>query len=356
MLRPVRKVSEADLAAFRARLVNRDDVYAQQWADGAGWSRVAAPVTDKVLRAHLSGGVTVGFYAPDLDGNTRWVCVDFDTDDGLERGQHLQATLAEDGLPSVVELSAHGRCHLWLFFDTPTPAAPLRRGILAVLESLGWTVEPGVLEVFPKHDSIAPDGYGSLVRAPMGRHRKVGGEIFPVLRRDEATGETLRGGLATLLRAPAADPSYLTALAPAETAAAPIEPLTRRQPLEPGQRSPLTEAIYARTSVRQLMAERGISVGRTGKARCPFHDDRRPSFQDYGSHFYCFGCGARGDVITLYQRFQRLPDRWRAREALAEKLGLDPDEIRSAGRGQSVRRGEPRVIQLSFWRELTRSA
>lgn len=355
MLRPVRKVSEADLAAFRRRLVNRDDVYAQQWVDGAGWSRVAAPVTDKVLRAHLNGGVTVGFYTPDRAGNTRWVCVDFDTDDGLERGQRLQATLAEASLPAVVELSAHGRCHLWLFFDTPTPAAPARRGIMAVLASLGWAVEPGVLEVFPKHDVIAPDGYGSLVRGPLGRHRKVGGEIFPLLRRAAATGETLRGGLATLLRAPAADPARLAALAPAETAAAPIEPPAHRPP-EPGQRSPLTEAIYARTSVRALMAERGIPVGRTGKARCPFHDDHRPSFQDYGSHFYCFGCGARGDVITLYQRFQRLPDRWRAREALAEKLGLDPDEIRNAGRNASVRRGEPRVIQLSFWRELTRSA
>ncbi|MFN8473919.1 MAG: CHC2 zinc finger domain-containing protein [Anaerolineae bacterium] len=355
MLRPVRKVSEEDLAAFRRRLVNRDDVYAQQWADGAGWSRVAAPVTDKVLRSHLNGGVTVGFYAPDLDGNTRWVCVDFDTDDGLERGQRLQATLAEASLPSVVELSAHGRCHLWLFFDTPTPAAPLRRAIQAVLESCGWTVEPGVLEVFPKHDAIAPEGYGSLVRTPLGRHRKVGGEIFPVLRRDEATGEVLRGGLATLLRAPSADPSRLAALVPAEPPVAEVELPTRRQ-IERGQRSPLTEAIYARTSIRQLMAERGIPVSRTGKARCPFHDDRRPSFQDYGSHFYCFGCGARGDVITLYQRFQRLPDRWRAREALAEKLGLDPDEIRSAGRNHSVRRGEPRVIQLSFWRELTRSA
>ncbi len=354
MLRPVRRVSETDLAAFRRRFVNRDDAYAQQWADGGGWSRVAAPLTDRVLRAHLNGGVTVGFYTPDLVGNTRWVCVDFDTDDGLERGHQLQTRLAEAGLPAVVEMSANGRCHVWLFFDKPVPAAPARRAILAVLGACGWVVEPGAVEVFPKHDAIAPDGYGSLVRGPLGRHRKAGGEIFPVRVCDAATGELRQGGLMTLLSAPTADPNRLAALAPAETAAP--ETPTRRQFDEPGQRSPLTEAIYRRTNVRQLLAERGIPVSRTGKVRCPFHDDRRPSFQDYGTHFYCFGCGARGDVITLYERFQRLPNRWRAREALAEKLGLDPDEIRSAGRNHSVRRGEPRVIQLSFWRELTRSA
>ena len=35
---------------------------------------------------------------------------------------------------------------------------------------------------------------------------------------------------------------------------------------------------------------------------CPFHEEKTPSFKindDQGS-FYCFGCGAKGDIFTLY--------------------------------------------------------
>ena len=36
---------------------------------------------------------------------------------------------------------------------------------------------------------------------------------------------------------------------------------------------------------------------------CPFHNEKTPSCKindDYGS-FYCFGCGAKGNIFTLYQ-------------------------------------------------------
>ena len=34
-------------------------------------------------------------------------------------------------------------------------------------------------------------------------------------------------------------------------------------------------------------------------ACCPFHEDRHPSMKLYEDHFYCFACGAHGDVIDL---------------------------------------------------------
>lgn len=46
----------------------------------------------------------------------------------------------------------------------------------------------------------------------------------------------------------------------------------------------------------------GLSVSRDGMARCPFHNDRRPSLKlDEG--FYCFGCKETGDVITFVAKF-----------------------------------------------------
>ena len=35
---------------------------------------------------------------------------------------------------------------------------------------------------------------------------------------------------------------------------------------------------------------------------CPFHKEKTPSFKinDNLGSFYCFGCGAKGDLFTLY--------------------------------------------------------
>jgi DNA primase len=43
-------------------------------------------------------------------------------------------------------------------------------------------------------------------------------------------------------------------------------------------------------------------------ARCPFHEDRTPSFVVYPhtQSFYCFGCHAHGDALTFLMRAERL--------------------------------------------------
>ena len=43
-------------------------------------------------------------------------------------------------------------------------------------------------------------------------------------------------------------------------------------------------------------------AGNLYKACCPFHNEKTPSFSVYtgnDEHFYCYGCGAGGDVITF---------------------------------------------------------
>ena len=54
--------------------------------------------------------------------------------------------------------------------------------------------------------------------------------------------------------------------------------------------------------IRQAASFYGLKVGRDGMCRCPFHNDRTPSMKFYGDHYYCFGCGESGDVITLTGR------------------------------------------------------
>ncbi len=63
--------------------------------------------------------------------------------------------------------------------------------------------------------------------------------------------------------------------------------------------------------------------GANWKARCPFHNERTPSFYvsaDRGS-YYCFGCGAKGDVFSFVQAFEGL-DFVGALKLLAEKTGV----------------------------------
>jgi len=46
----------------------------------------------------------------------------------------------------------------------------------------------------------------------------------------------------------------------------------------------------------------GLRVGRSGKLRCMFHDDRSPSLHVYREPdrgWYCFGCGRGGSIYDL---------------------------------------------------------
>ncbi len=69
-----------------------------------------------------------------------------------------------------------------------------------------------------------------------------------------------------------------------------------------------------------------ISLKRRGKnlvGLCPFHNEKTPSFTVYpeSNSFYCFGCGAGGDVITFIRRMENL-DYIEAVKAVAQMAGV----------------------------------
>jgi CHC2 zinc finger/Toprim domain len=45
---------------------------------------------------------------------------------------------------------------------------------------------------------------------------------------------------------------------------------------------------------------------RQGKALCPFHKERTPSFHVFADSYHCFGCGAQGDHLTWLMEHDRL--------------------------------------------------
>ena len=81
--------------------------------------------------------------------------------------------------------------------------------------------------------------------------------------------------------------------------------------------------IKAAISVKQAAEHYGLKVNRNGMACCPFHNDRHPSLKLNEDYFFCFGCGAKGDVIDLVARLFNMSS-YEAAQKLASDFGLDP--------------------------------
>ena len=81
------------------------------------------------------------------------------------------------------------------------------------------------------------------------------------------------------------------------------------------------EIVKQSVTIREAAERYGIEVKRGGMACCPFHDDKNPSMKLNEEYFYCFGCGATGDVIDLTARLYNLSPK-EAAEKLAQDFGL----------------------------------
>ena len=92
----------------------------------------------------------------------------------------------------------------------------------------------------------------------------------------------------------------------------------------------MCENIKAAISVKQAAEHYGLKASRNGMACCPFHDDRHPSLKLNEDYFFCFGCGAKGDVIDLVARLFDLSS-YEAAQKLAADFGISTEP------GQAVR-------------------
>ena len=83
------------------------------------------------------------------------------------------------------------------------------------------------------------------------------------------------------------------------------------------------ETIKAAISVKQAAEHYGLKINRNDMVCCPFHNDRHPSLKLNEEYFFCFGCGAKGDVIDFVARLFDLSS-YEAARKLAADFGLDP--------------------------------
>lgn len=96
------------------------------------------------------------------------------------------------------------------------------------------------------------------------------------------------------------------------------------------------------------VAQRYVNLRKSGRGYvglCPFHNEKTPSFHVFEDtqSFYCFGCGAGGDVITFIRQIENL-DYVDAVRMLASQVGLDiPDEAEN-GAAAKIRR---RILEMN---------
>ena len=85
------------------------------------------------------------------------------------------------------------------------------------------------------------------------------------------------------------------------------------------------ETVKAAVPVRQAAEHYGLKVNRNGMACCPFHNDRHPSLKLNEEYFFCFGCGATGDVIDFAARLFDLSS-YEAAQRLAADFGISTEQ------------------------------
>ncbi|GGA82965.1 DNA primase [Arenimonas soli] len=104
--------------------------------------------------------------------------------------------------------------------------------------------------------------------------------------------------------------------------------------------------LLARTDIVEVVGSR-VPLKRQGReysARCPFHDERSPSFtvSPTKQFYHCFGCGAHGTAISFLMNYDRL-EFLDAVEELAKRVGMEvPRDTRQ--RNES---GESRELYLA---------
>jgi DNA primase len=101
----------------------------------------------------------------------------------------------------------------------------------------------------------------------------------------------------------------------------------------------MVEIVSARTQLRR--------VGARYTGRCPFHEERTPSFSVNAQDklYFCFGCGKGGDLISFVRETEQL-EFAEAVEWLAERFGVSVEYEEASPHADEQRRRRDRLHSL----------
>ncbi|CAN5897512.1 DEAD/DEAH box helicase [soil metagenome] len=208
----------AKIALFRSLFRGREEVYPKRFESKktgkAGYSPVCGnewvrgicekprikcgdcphqhwlPVTDEVIRWHLSGSdehgrdYVAGVYPMLLDERCFFLAVDFDEGDWSADALAYLETCERLNIPAVLERSRSGNGgHVWIFFAEALPASLARKlGAHVLTETMEQRPEAGLKSYdrfFPNQDTLPRGGFGNLIALPLQKSaREKGNSLF----------------------------------------------------------------------------------------------------------------------------------------------------------------------------------
>jgi superfamily II DNA or RNA helicase len=148
------------------------------------------PVTDEIIRFHLSGkdhagqDFVAGVYPMLADETCYFLAMDFDKESWREDVLAVMETCRLLDLPAALERSRSGNGgHVWLFFSEAVPATLARKlGSCILTETMERRPELGLASydrLFPNQDTLPKGGFGNLIALPMQKGpRENGHSVF----------------------------------------------------------------------------------------------------------------------------------------------------------------------------------
>ncbi|GAA5481318.1 TOTE conflict system archaeo-eukaryotic primase domain-containing protein [Haloferula sargassicola] len=148
--------------------------------------RAFLPVTDEVIRRHLSGkdssgaAFTAGVYPMLIDETCHFLAIDFDKDSWGDDVRAVMATCHKLDIPAALERSRSGNGgHVWLFFAEAVPATLARKvGSFLLTETMERRPEIGLASydrLFPNQDTLPKGGFGNLIALPLQKTPRMNG-------------------------------------------------------------------------------------------------------------------------------------------------------------------------------------
>ncbi len=192
------------VSLFRSLFRGRADIYPVRWQSKTGRSgyspacgnewvpgvcekprikcaecpnRAFLSFSEDAIFGHLAGRQTLGVY-PILQDDTTWfVAADFDGSSWRDDAMAYAISCRELRIPACVEISRSSEgAHVWIFFDSPIPAAQARQ--LASAAITRACARHRILSfasydrLFPSQDRLPKGGFGNLISLPLQRESR----------------------------------------------------------------------------------------------------------------------------------------------------------------------------------------
>ncbi len=186
--------SDHDVSLFFSKFKGRENSFARQWIDEKGrrgFSPSDRPLSEEEIRKHFEGKETLGMYLLDEKNQVSLCVIDIDidqkalleyskTEEEFSRLHNLAhqdvikiaSICDESGIPVLIEDSGYKGRHIWFFFESPISAKLARSFLKFFVDKAGKPVGGIHREIFPNCDKLKPDGYGPLIKLPLGIHRR----------------------------------------------------------------------------------------------------------------------------------------------------------------------------------------